>query len=665
MTYAELAILTKDFYLKVHSRHNILARKEVKAQIELLAETLDKKREEINCYCGNKHTNVVSDVMNHIQSHTVKIHNLTQELSKPFLLFLVGTGKFGKSTLINALLGCQMAQVDILPKTWKIDVFYGGHDNKAEIRYRDGHREYKTFAETKKIVQEEEDKREVSEDKVQAIFEEERGHLKTVLAKKERQDELRKYMLYRSDITEIHWPVPMNPLLKNFRLVDTPGTQQQMTIGYVEATAADYYSKADGILWLLAADKISAKDTRENVDAVLNRFGRRTDNIVAVLNKKDLIEKNGGREAMQRVISEARSLYGDVFKEIVPVSASQALKGVLDTKQRTDNKIKQNQGSALEESGLNKLLEVIDRYFMTRAQKIQVESKILGTYSIFKDIDKEVESLRQRLHSEAARRDELESKWEKEKQELLSMAREGINACFEAQIELVHHNAMENEEALWEMEGEERNKFLQNEIFKHESFNRKAEKMILDIYENITTAKNIHVQEAAFYEYPDLHREKALIKVSSGSLIKPVKLDNEVFSTGDGKLVVGGIAALGACALLGPIGLLAGLAAQSDSFKSLTKWVSKLFVNLPNKITSQYSEQLEGIKKQIDKELVDMLNNAGLEVQAVREKTYADLYGPSDVTRKILDSLVTITQITMTKVKEVTLKDVILGTRKG
>ena len=38
------------------------------------------------------------------------------------MLFIMGMRKYGKSTLINALLRQKVAEMDFLPKTWKIDV---------------------------------------------------------------------------------------------------------------------------------------------------------------------------------------------------------------------------------------------------------------------------------------------------------------------------------------------------------------------------------------------------------------------------------------------------------------------------------------------------------------------------------------------------------------
>lgn len=112
---------------------------------------------------------------------------------------------------------------------------------------------------------------------------------------------------------------------------------------------------------------------------------------------------------------------------------------------------------------------------------------------------------------------------------------------------------------------------------------------------------------------------------------------------------------------MGPVGLLAGLVVQSDAFKPLKKFVSRLFTNLPNKITEQYSSQLNPVKVNILKEMKLVLDQAEQEVQKVREQTYADLYGPSEETEAILVLMDDIVRNTELKLAPLTVRDVVFG----
>ena len=46
-----------------------------------------------------------------------------EELKEPFMLFIIGSGNYGKSTIINALLKEKIVETTDIPNTWKLDLF--------------------------------------------------------------------------------------------------------------------------------------------------------------------------------------------------------------------------------------------------------------------------------------------------------------------------------------------------------------------------------------------------------------------------------------------------------------------------------------------------------------------------------------------------------------
>ena len=657
MSYEDLGLQSARLFFQVREQYNRQVRTDIKKQIMGVAGTLQKDLKQIESLSGHSHTNVLHATLDEIKDNIIKIETLTQELDKPFLLFIVGNGKYGKSTLINALLGTgkEMAKTGQLPKTWKIDVFYGSNDSQAEIRYKDGRTVKKSFVETKKLIEDEEEKAADSEDKVQDLYNNRQSELKTKEAKLQFREKLRKEMLYVSDVTEVHWPVPEGPLLKKFRLVDTPGTNQHLNQNIstgVQATAADYYSKADGVIWMLAADKVASGSTKNDIDDTLKRFGGRTDNIIAVLNKKDAVIKNSGEQGLQRVIQEAKRIYGNIFTEIIPVSALQAF-------------VAQKNGGGnlkeLEESGLLSLLQAIDQRFYKRSLDIQVESKLIGTHSILRDISTIAEKFQIILNKEEARRQQISKAWQEEMEKFQKHAEEMIDKCFETQSQKVYQRAKQHEDTIWDLQNEQRQSFLETHVFQSSLFNRDLQQLINQLSQLLESARNMYVRESAFYEYPELQRESRSLATISGARVSGVTMHAETFSTESGELALGGAVAIGAAAILGPIGLIAGFVAQSDAFASVKKFLSKLFTNLASKITNQYIRQTNPIRSKLKDEFARMLKNADAQVIKVREDTFAGLYGCSENTPKILQELGEIQSDCRWMEKPLLVRDVLFG----
>jgi len=120
-------------YQKILNTSSQNSLEQVKQQINYIMNSLRKSLSVINSdqtACGarlKKYLFSLSNQLSHIES-------MCKSLEEPFSIFIVGKGKFGKSTLINALLMDNKAEIDIVPKTWKIDVFKKGNETKGIIQ---------------------------------------------------------------------------------------------------------------------------------------------------------------------------------------------------------------------------------------------------------------------------------------------------------------------------------------------------------------------------------------------------------------------------------------------------------------------------------------------------------------------------------------------------
>ena len=260
-----------------------------------------------------------------------KIDSLGDGLNMPFELVIVGMGKVGKSTLINALIAKRVADVDVLPKTWKTDLYMNSANTMARIIYRDGKVEESFVDEVKKIVEQEEKKREESEDLIFDKYRELSGKFNTIEDKEQIKQELYQKYLYKSSIREINWPVVVDcpeSILKSYVVVDTPGLWQ-INGGNQQENISDYYHQADGVIWVLDATTLSAskpKKMLDDLDFALQQAGvKRFGNIIAVLNRMDSAIPDGNQMEINRIVAEAKKIFGDRFVDVIPFSAKRAL----------------------------------------------------------------------------------------------------------------------------------------------------------------------------------------------------------------------------------------------------------------------------------------------------------------------------------------------------
>ena len=58
-----------------------------------------------------------------LSEYKEKLEDKLEDLLSPLKIMIVGEGKSGKSTLLNALVGREVAQVNDEPKTWCINLY--------------------------------------------------------------------------------------------------------------------------------------------------------------------------------------------------------------------------------------------------------------------------------------------------------------------------------------------------------------------------------------------------------------------------------------------------------------------------------------------------------------------------------------------------------------
>ncbi len=228
-----------------------------------------------------------------------------RDLDAPLLVMVVGEGNFGKSTLLNALVGKPVAPVSKLPKTWKVDLYESCHGQAEEARLywrsNPDRPQRLSIADACGVCEEEENSA--------------RSHSEPGQS-------------WKSDLFQVHWRVDAPWPRANVALVDTPGFSQLRADTSVQNinlygsrgiqfTASDafeyYYYRADIVLWCMKATKLQDEDTL----AALTAVGSQEKKIIGVLTHMDRVPQ----ERWEEIRREALRLYGEYVPEFVFTAA--------------------------------------------------------------------------------------------------------------------------------------------------------------------------------------------------------------------------------------------------------------------------------------------------------------------------------------------------------
>lgn len=203
---------------------------------------------------------------------------LRDELDRPLLLAILGEFNAGKSTLVNAFVGADVAPTGILPTTATLNVLRGGAERRVRVVRKDG------------------TTREGSYD-----------DLKRMLADAEGEG---------VDHVEIVLP---SELLERVWILDTPGSNAP--VPEHEALAAEALRRADAALWIFDAGQAGKASEGKILKAI--RASRR--HVVAAVNKVDRLAEGQLEQVHASLARELPELGGPV----VTLSAKRALKARL------------------------------------------------------------------------------------------------------------------------------------------------------------------------------------------------------------------------------------------------------------------------------------------------------------------------------------------------
>ncbi|MGL5316615.1 MAG: dynamin family protein [Peptostreptococcaceae bacterium] len=343
------------------------------------------------------HKNTYYKLINFIEDEIKKNEQSIKELKEPFLLFVVGSGNYGKSTVINTLLKENVVQTTDLPNTWKLDLFIKSKKEKIEITYDDNSQSTKSLREGTKAIKLEEEKYKISKKKIGKLLQNyKKTKTKDIEALKNYKLTLENQYLYKSNISQIKYYVDKSNILDDFIIVDTPGLNQTLLKNTLDRVYK-YYEKADGIIWILDAQNVVSKESNDLIAEIgkLDSIGHGNKNIIGVINKMDIISDNN-IENIDKVKKRAKQIYHNKFDDIIFISAKEALEGIINDNNKLINK-----------SNINELYEAIDKRFKNVSQEKQIKSKHKNINIMKANILNELHNYKRLLYNDISKFNEV------------------------------------------------------------------------------------------------------------------------------------------------------------------------------------------------------------------------------------------------------------------
>ena len=323
---------------------------------------------------------------------------------KPFELFVVGEGKFGKSTLVNCLLGEELSRVRVLPETrcFLRYVLTGQVATVARfyVRPKKGMHDWlikalgagRSVPELYQVTEHDVELSRAKELLAEEVARLDAGGYDPAILEVERDVKRSMRSAFQSAV----------------RIVDTQGLDQlfpdelkKKSAGLSDASSRDLFiewmnttprgkylewqfRRCDSVLWCVSAVRIGSAAT----EAALRYFSSYSKKIIVALTSIDRIPTKVG--ALDRVLTRASELYGDHVADICPVNGQQAWEAIASG---DENALKKSGFSGLTNSieeictSQGNKVRNLSRYFAIRRTEHQYRDSLRSLHSAYQELD--------------------------------------------------------------------------------------------------------------------------------------------------------------------------------------------------------------------------------------------------------------------------------------
>lgn len=312
-----------------------------------------------------------ADCVTHLKEFGALVDKKCEE---PFTLVILGEFKRGKSTIINALLGKQLAPINVTPETYTINEISFGHTQTVEAILENGQR------------------------------------VPLVLADITRENLEKRMKLFPAKISCVQIK-DNSPILRNIRIVDTPGLSD---LEDLDKQVQDYIVNADAIMY--AASCLLPFSETEQVFLATHVQPQRFGMLYVLVNMIDALNNmNDVNKIMRR--------FRNIAERIVPNAIVYGISGGDELKRRLNEERGEDKGTR----------EFYETQFLQFEQSLKrdmiMQKDVIRSKRVFTMLDQ--------MHSEITTRLQIISEMaELDKQKLEEKAREFEQQCEELAAEL-------------------------------------------------------------------------------------------------------------------------------------------------------------------------------------------------------------------------------------
>lgn len=643
------------FYQHLKLVHDFESRRYTKAKLESKIDQAINTLKVCQHWINDSRKGKVPVWVEELRDSIVNLKFQIDSLDKPFRLFVIGTGKAGKSSVLNALIGQKVAEIDFVAKTWRIDVFYESHDSKVVIKYADGTSKIFEEEEAKSIIDEEEGKAKFAIKQVNRELLKLRRN-KNLIGKARREAEIsiQRHYGYQTNIIEVQWPVIGSSILQNFSLVDTPGTNQKLTHRNVRNSEEEYLKKANGILWIIPEDMIAGGKSYKAVVSMEKRYGRKFESAIAIINKMDLAREKDPIHGEEYIMQEASRLYGKHFRKILPFEAEKAYESVC-----------KNDEKGMKDSGLTVLRQAIREEFFLTAREKQLDDIHDSIQDVKLSISDKINSIIQDLCDANKLYEDKRREWEDAIQSSEQDSIKKMQAIFDRTLQRIRRNATRYEDKIDSLEGEDRTKFINDEVLEYDILARDLENFRAALEADISLLLRIYKDKMRFIEYENLF--SLLQNQGDGydniNIVTELGIDEDLFSTFGEKFFLSGVLGISAVVLLGPIGLAAAFLGPTPVGHTIIRWFQKVTGNgIVDKIVKSYQNKFNEEQVKLKESIHKNYQEACKRLMDLEDTTFAQVYVPISELSDLKNSLNKFNQIVSDiEIEEIPLVNVIRG----